>query len=506
MLPHDTTFMKFLRPCPAALVLGFGCLLVPAVDGQGPLTPPGAPAPTMKTLDQIASSGIAINSTNTPGDATNQFIITAPGHYYLTGNITGVSGKRGILLNINNATVDLNGFAMIGGASNMGAISDGGVNRGNAVICNGTISGWGGTGVDLNASFDSLVHDLIVSNNGGGGLLLGDACVARDCMVRDNGSHNIVTGFNANISNCTAIGSVNGYGFNLGQDSSLRGCVANFNHFSGIFAASGCSISHCTVNENQFGGIEGGNNSTITACSAYKNVEGGIGCGTGSTVVDCSATLNSSVNTIGTGAISVQNGSTISNCSASYNSTPFGIEATPGCTVVHCTAAFNSTAPAFSGGIFVQSCTVIDCTSSNNTNTNANSGGSNGMGIYGVGPDNIIRNCNSSGNAGDGIIVESRSQVKDNLCADNGAAGVHATGSGNRLEGNQLSNNHAAGMLVDSTVNLVIRNAARSNTPNYSIVAGNRVATIITPLTNSAISGDIGGTSFSSDVTVNIVY
>src|SRR5450631_2354900 len=46
------------------LVLGPASSLV----AQGPLAPPGSPAPTMKTLDQIASTGIALNATNTPGD------------------------------------------------------------------------------------------------------------------------------------------------------------------------------------------------------------------------------------------------------------------------------------------------------------------------------------------------------------------------------------------------------------------------------------------------------
>jgi hypothetical protein len=55
--------------------------------GQGSLTPPGAPAATMKSLDQIASTGIALNSTNTAGDANVHFIISQPGSYYLTGNL-----------------------------------------------------------------------------------------------------------------------------------------------------------------------------------------------------------------------------------------------------------------------------------------------------------------------------------------------------------------------------------------------------------------------------------
>ena len=52
---------------------------IPRAGAQGPLTPPGAPAPTMKTLAQVEPR-IAI--TNVP------FTINRPGSYYLTTNLT----------------------------------------------------------------------------------------------------------------------------------------------------------------------------------------------------------------------------------------------------------------------------------------------------------------------------------------------------------------------------------------------------------------------------------
>jgi hypothetical protein len=61
---------------------------------QGLLTPPGAPAPTMKALDQIASSGTAINATNTPGDTSYHFIISSPGSYYFVLSDSSITCSR----------------------------------------------------------------------------------------------------------------------------------------------------------------------------------------------------------------------------------------------------------------------------------------------------------------------------------------------------------------------------------------------------------------------------
>jgi parallel beta-helix repeat protein len=466
------------------LLAGLGLVGVAAAStaGAGTLNPPPGPvAPTGKTTNEIEPR-IAINATNTPGDSANLYIISASGSYYLTGNITGVSGLRGILLNANNVTIDLNGFEMIGVAGSGNAISDGGVNQGNATIHNGTIRGWGFSGIYLATSFDSRIHDLIVTNNGQNGITGGDACHIRDCVFRDNGFSNVLTGFNANISNCTAVGSATGAGFDLGQDSTISNSVANFNNLFGIHTSDNCQVSHCAAN---------------------ANLDGGILTGAGATVAHCSASLNGGSTAA---AISVLGGSTVSNCSATSNSLQYGISAIFASTVVHCTASYNQSDQATSAGIFAPGCTVKDCTCNNNATTNASPTGLTGMGIFSNNTATLIQNCDASYNSGDGISLSDRTRVRDNLCTDNGAAGIHATGGGNLLEGNQLTNNHAAGMLVSATVNLVMRNAARANTPNYSIVAGNRVATIITPGTSSTISGDIGGTSFSSDVTVNLVY
>src|SRR5437762_3077985 len=71
--------------------------------GQGPLTPPGPPAPLFKTLQQIEP--------RTPISSA-PFTISAPGSYYLTTNLTGGTG---ITISANEVNLDLMGFRLVGG-------------------------------------------------------------------------------------------------------------------------------------------------------------------------------------------------------------------------------------------------------------------------------------------------------------------------------------------------------------------------------------------------------
>src|SRR5947209_15213610 len=75
--------------------------------GQGSLTPPGPPASTMKSLDQIEAR-IPIDS-HLSGDADSHFVLDKEGSYYLTANIAATK-TNGIHVTVPNVTVDLNGY------------------------------------------------------------------------------------------------------------------------------------------------------------------------------------------------------------------------------------------------------------------------------------------------------------------------------------------------------------------------------------------------------------
>ena len=113
------------------------CLLFGSASlafAQGSLTPPGAPAPTMKTLDQVEPRTII---TNLP------YTISQPGSYYLTTNLTGTTGVDGITISADDVTVDLNGFALLGpmpGAGAIGLVVPSA--QKNLSIRNGTVRDW----------------------------------------------------------------------------------------------------------------------------------------------------------------------------------------------------------------------------------------------------------------------------------------------------------------------------------------------------------------------------
>src|SRR5437763_17142530 len=106
--PGSSHAAKFWNICSTVGVITMGAVAYDYLEvssmAQGSLNPPpGAPAPSMKTLDQVEAR-IPVDASHTPGNATNAFTINQPGSYYLTGNIV-VGANNAITITTNGVTL-----------------------------------------------------------------------------------------------------------------------------------------------------------------------------------------------------------------------------------------------------------------------------------------------------------------------------------------------------------------------------------------------------------------
>src|SRR4051812_49280805 len=99
--PLNYSPAQFPRILNLLLIFAFSLFRFSAF-GQGGLTPPGAPAPTMKTLDQIEARTLI---------SAVPFTIDASGSYYLTNNVSVTTGDA-ITIAASGVVLDLNGFTI----------------------------------------------------------------------------------------------------------------------------------------------------------------------------------------------------------------------------------------------------------------------------------------------------------------------------------------------------------------------------------------------------------
>ena len=201
-MPRRNRVKAGQRLAKGACLIAFFLLSLSTVFAQGSLTPPGAPAPTMKSLDQIEAR-TAI--TNTASLVT----ISQPGSYYLTHNLT-VSSGDGIDINTNGVTLDLNGFTI---ASTAASATGYGIRLNSGLrdlaIFNGHIVGGvtnNGSGVYSGSGFNygiyysgTVTANTRVSGVSVSGCLyhgiypgLDDSTVVESCTVRTVGSAGII--------------------------------------------------------------------------------------------------------------------------------------------------------------------------------------------------------------------------------------------------------------------------------------------------------------------------
>lgn len=251
----------------AALLLGLSTLNSPLSTAlaQGSLTPPaGAPAPVMKSLDQIEARR-PISSL--------PFTITQSGSYYLTTNLS-VAVAGAITISANGVTLDLNGFTLSSTAPNAAAggfgillnggwsditIRNGHIRGGVTNNGSGVFSGPGfahGINYVGNAPRNVLVSHVTVSgcNNHGIYLSFGNSSVVESCGVRSVGQTGVLASAikQSTATDCgqTAIeGDIvaDCRGVTVGISTSYKGIKADTVHSSYGHSPTGYGISASTA-------------------------------------------------------------------------------------------------------------------------------------------------------------------------------------------------------------------------------------------------------------------
>ena len=241
-----------------ALLAAFTVSPTNSARAQGALAPSGAPAPTMKTLQQIEP--------RTPISSL-PYIITNAGSYYLTGNLTGIPGTNGIIVLTNNVTIDLNGFTLsgvVGSGDGINVGNDGDLGSfatTNFTVINGVVQRWGRHGIHAGETYSGRFEQLQVTANVNYGIVAGKNSIVLRCAAQSNGGTGIGTdGPRTLLDSCVAF--ANGWdGIRLGNGSRAVNCISGQNSQSGFLAFTESTVLNSTAQNNGNSGIALGINS-----------------------------------------------------------------------------------------------------------------------------------------------------------------------------------------------------------------------------------------------------
>ena len=222
--------------------------------------------------------------------------INSSGFYYITKNLPCLAGTHGITIDVDNVTLDLMGFSLVGPG---GADFYDGIymhEKSNIEIRNGTIRNFPRNGIYGGYGVGNRINNLNINNNSFGVYLIDDISVT--------------------VTGCTTMENDN-MGLYLGTSSIVKNNTAYKNGSTGIFARYGSVVTNNASFQNGYAGITVDYGSTVTGNTCYDNSDYGITASVGSTIVDNTAHSNGS-------GIRAGYGSTVTNNTA-YGNTNNGI-------------------------------------------------------------------------------------------------------------------------------------------------------------------------------------
>lgn len=267
-------------------------LLTPSAPllAQGDLDPPGAPAPTMKSLDQVEPrTDLAETATGPtlPGEPqpSAAYVIDESGSYYLSSNLL-FSNSICIEITASGVTLDLMGFTIsrlpdLGGDTGSGdAIAITAADLTNITIRNGHITGDGI--VDGIATEGAVfpegvrVRGVTVTGCSGSGISVGDGSRIAHCTVRDAGDTAISGGTVVHSRGECSATSGPGHGINA---AAVRHCRGRSSAGGAGILASG-NVAHSQGSGVGTGpgadGIRTTSGGNVTSCKGDSSADAGI--------------------------------------------------------------------------------------------------------------------------------------------------------------------------------------------------------------------------------------
>ncbi|MEM9557114.1 MAG: right-handed parallel beta-helix repeat-containing protein [Acidobacteriota bacterium] len=280
---------------PTALYDNLGWVGDSGVVGTGP----GSTSQKIFELVETATSNrfeIDFNRIQPGTIITNiPITLTEPGFYYLIHDLSNsVNNADGITIDVDDVTLDMMGYKIVGGKFT-GVNSDDGIfvsgSQTNIKVRNGAVIGWNGDGINaLNADF-SIWSDLHVRSNDGDGLV-GDF---NNLMVRITAYSNGLDGVEGDdgtvIFHSTA-GQNGDNGIQTSEGSSVINCASFDNETDGIDVGAGSLVDACTATDNGVFGFDIALGGQAVNSVAYDNMSNGFDMASACILRSCIGSLN----------------------------------------------------------------------------------------------------------------------------------------------------------------------------------------------------------------------